>query len=522
MSASNYQAVDLGLPSHTLWANMNVGAESETDGGKFFAWGETQYKTNFSTGTNEYYRDNHYDLIGEDIAGTKYDAARAIMGSTWSMPTKAQFDELKDSRYTKWVWTTENGRNGYRITSLVEGYTDNSIFLPATGWMSGTSLGSDNSRGYFWLSTLYNSDEGYYARYYSGTKDSDNDPRWEGFHIRGVVNNGRSTATGSYAAVTTGVDWTIGNAAATLRGNCGISGTVSDVTYGFVVGSSTDVDATTADSANILTASNANTVGDYTLTYNYDGGVRYFRAFAKVGDSYAQGEVKSIGAPMLLDVAFAADGSAKNYAFTKQTCVKHGTPTMTYNADYKRYEADLSANGFSATASHYYSIRFLYDEEFMVRLMDGHTLEAVVKVPYLNSNSESDIIANYENGGTGIGIHNEAFFTQAYTNGDYRSVYDPDDLDDQTGIYHHVVSVYDKASATLSLYVDGQLVGSKPAPGKHTLPTNSSATYYMVGGNPNSSSQCVTSWNGSIVFTRIYDDALTASQVQTLYNNLKK
>ena len=33
--------VDLGLPSGTLWATMNVGANSETDTGLYFAWGET-------------------------------------------------------------------------------------------------------------------------------------------------------------------------------------------------------------------------------------------------------------------------------------------------------------------------------------------------------------------------------------------------------------------------------------------------------------------------------------------------
>jgi len=517
-----YMAVDLGLPSHTLWANMNIGAESETGDGKYFAWGETQYKTDFSTSTNEHYRDNHYDLIGEDIAGTKYDAARAIMGGIWSMPTKAQFDELMDSRYTSWVWTTVDGRNGYRVTSLVDGYTENSIFIPASGWMNGTTPTAKNSSGYFWLSTLYNGNEAYYTWISSGGKGAEPDPRWEGFPIRGVINNGRSTATGAIGAVTTGVDWAIGAATATLHGNFGITGTVSGVTYGFIVGSSTDVDASTADQANIITANNADAVGNYSVDYNYDGGVRYFRAFAKVGDSYTQGEVKAISVPMLLDVAFAADGTAKNYAFTKQICVKHGTPAMTYNADYKSYEADLSANGFSTTAGHYYSIRFLYDDEFKTRLMDGHTLEAVVKVPYLNSNSESDILANYENGGSGIGIRNKAFFTQVYTNGDYRSVYDADDLDDQTGTYHHVVSVYDKSSARVLLYINGELANTKPAPGKHTMPTADGANYYMVGGEINSSTQCTASWNGSIVFTRIYDDALTASQVQTLYNNLKK
>ena len=34
--------VDLGLPSGTLWADRNVGANAVTDFGDYFAWGETQ------------------------------------------------------------------------------------------------------------------------------------------------------------------------------------------------------------------------------------------------------------------------------------------------------------------------------------------------------------------------------------------------------------------------------------------------------------------------------------------------
>lgn len=46
---NGYEYVDLGLPSGTLWAKMNVGAESETDYGLYFAWGETQGYADAST-----------------------------------------------------------------------------------------------------------------------------------------------------------------------------------------------------------------------------------------------------------------------------------------------------------------------------------------------------------------------------------------------------------------------------------------------------------------------------------------
>ena len=39
---SKYEFVDLGLPSGTLWADRNVGAEKPEDFGLYFAWGETE------------------------------------------------------------------------------------------------------------------------------------------------------------------------------------------------------------------------------------------------------------------------------------------------------------------------------------------------------------------------------------------------------------------------------------------------------------------------------------------------
>ena len=45
-------AIDLGLPSGTKWANMNIGAKSISSYGDYFAWAETkgsqEGKTNFT------------------------------------------------------------------------------------------------------------------------------------------------------------------------------------------------------------------------------------------------------------------------------------------------------------------------------------------------------------------------------------------------------------------------------------------------------------------------------------------
>lgn len=41
---SNYNAIDLGLPSGLLWADRNIGASTEEDSGLYFQWGSVNYR----------------------------------------------------------------------------------------------------------------------------------------------------------------------------------------------------------------------------------------------------------------------------------------------------------------------------------------------------------------------------------------------------------------------------------------------------------------------------------------------
>ena len=66
------------------------------------------------------------------------------------MPTKAEQDELRNN--CTWTWTTENGVNGYIVTSKSNG---NSIFLPAAGYRYDSSLNDAGSYGDYWSSSLY-------------------------------------------------------------------------------------------------------------------------------------------------------------------------------------------------------------------------------------------------------------------------------------------------------------------------------------------------------------------------------
>lgn len=149
--------VDLGLPSGTLWATCNIGAENPEDYGDYFSWGETEPydengKTNFDWSTYRYcngtyttltkYCNNSsygYNGFTDNLTELELtdDAAYVNWGSQWRMPSKEQFEELINSSYTTTTWTTQNGVNGCLITSNTNG---NSIFLPAAGYRIHMSL----------------------------------------------------------------------------------------------------------------------------------------------------------------------------------------------------------------------------------------------------------------------------------------------------------------------------------------------------------------------------------------------
>lgn len=125
---NGYKYVDLGLS--VKWATCNVGASYPSDYGDYYAWGETSTKSSYTKDNSSTYGKQMSSIAGN----ATYDVARKKWGSPWRLPTKAEFDELIDN--CTWTWTTQNGKNGYKVTSKKNG---NSIFLPAAGWRGGTS-----------------------------------------------------------------------------------------------------------------------------------------------------------------------------------------------------------------------------------------------------------------------------------------------------------------------------------------------------------------------------------------------
>ncbi|MBR3454686.1 MAG: zinc ribbon domain-containing protein [Bacteroidaceae bacterium] len=142
------KAVDLNLPSGTLWATANVGATRPEEKGGYYAWGETEEKTEYSWKTY-IHCDGSYDTchdIGSSISGTEFDVAHVKWGGNWRMPTKEQFHELFDE--CEVVPTSSKGIPGYKLI----GPNDNSIFLPTTGFRWHDSIRLVDTYGNYWYS----------------------------------------------------------------------------------------------------------------------------------------------------------------------------------------------------------------------------------------------------------------------------------------------------------------------------------------------------------------------------------
>lgn len=145
-----HRAIDLGLPSGIKWASCNIGAKKPEDFGWYLAWGELGEKLDYIEETYHFYdsQNNSYMPLGNDIGGTKYDAARMKWGGNWRMPTKDEFDELVKNCTHE--FTIINGVRGHKFTSKING---NSIFMPAAGRYWDGSLFNVGSEGKYWSST---------------------------------------------------------------------------------------------------------------------------------------------------------------------------------------------------------------------------------------------------------------------------------------------------------------------------------------------------------------------------------
>ncbi len=157
-------AIDLGLPSGTLWASANVGAKSPYDIGMYFSWGDSTIKDAFTWENYKYFlgyikQDEYFtyprlskyvchkrlgSIDNKSYVEPSDDPAATILGYDWETPSYEQQQEL--FRHCRIEKTSVKGVSGYTIY----GPNGNSIFLINTGFINGTEL-KESHAPYFWL-----------------------------------------------------------------------------------------------------------------------------------------------------------------------------------------------------------------------------------------------------------------------------------------------------------------------------------------------------------------------------------
>ena len=178
---NGHEYVDLGLPSGLKWATCNIGAISPEEYGDYFAWGETTTKDTYETDNCPTFGLNASQFIdGEGNLTSQYDAATANWGGNWRMPTLDELNELKTN--CTWTWGIQDGVNGYKV----EGPNGNSIFLPAAGYRSGSSLYNAGSNGCYWSSAPYYNNDAFYLYFRSSSRSVGNNYRNGGHTARPV------------------------------------------------------------------------------------------------------------------------------------------------------------------------------------------------------------------------------------------------------------------------------------------------------------------------------------------------
>lgn len=191
---NDFKFIDLGLPSGTLWATANVGANKPSDYGLYFQWADVKGYTAEQVGKDKQFSCDDYKF-GDYPNFTKYanagealnledDAANVHMGGDWHIPTPEQVKELINNTTSNWI--TQDGVNGRLFTSK----NGKSIFMPAAGYAWNGSLYGVGYEADVWSSMLSTSyvDCGQYLYFDSGNVGLYGDYyRYNGFSVRGVL-----------------------------------------------------------------------------------------------------------------------------------------------------------------------------------------------------------------------------------------------------------------------------------------------------------------------------------------------
>ena len=188
------------------WATMNIGANSITDYGLYFQWGDTQGYTAAQCGSGEgqkYFGWADYKYgngtsspsatgmtkynatDGKTVLDIEDDAVRVNWGGEWRMPTTEELQALGNAVNT--AWTQVSGVYGLLCADKTD--SSKTLFFPAAGRCFSGSVDVVGSYGVYWSSSLSEVDvrSGRYLWFGSSDCSVYDSYRYYGNAVRGVV-----------------------------------------------------------------------------------------------------------------------------------------------------------------------------------------------------------------------------------------------------------------------------------------------------------------------------------------------
>ena len=232
MKEQTYKAIDLNLPSGTIWADRNICAENPWDNGLYFSWGNVDGHTvdedNFILNGYSFDKKTYHISSGGQYTGseldTEHDAATVNMGSDWRIPTPTEISELVENTDHYYIdlkgnivagpfnhenntlFNHENNRleKGLDCTKKLRSicfvkqgeafdYNNRSNFIefPFAANCFGSLLGSEGLYGFVWSSIVRFARVEYASSFYFGSDGLlDGDyyyKRFYGCSVRGVL-----------------------------------------------------------------------------------------------------------------------------------------------------------------------------------------------------------------------------------------------------------------------------------------------------------------------------------------------
>lgn len=367
-SSEGMKPIDLGLTSHLKWADRNVGAEMPEDDGQYYAWGDLRTHPTYSKTTYEHYKDSYIN-IGTSISASPWDVATINFGGCWRMPTQAEVQELIQA--CSWTWATKEGVPGYWVENAT---THQTIFLPAAGYRDLTYLHNNDLWGHYWASTVNGAGTSStaIAMSFDATRrlnsayainGSSANLREYGFCVRPVYDTNGSVDSQDIFIRTDSISYATNRETYTFYGTMlGLLPEQNDLTQGFVVGTTRDVDLRTKVLQGVSQTATGN--GSYHVALTDEqlrsltvGEVYYVRAFvSKNGDARYGDAVEMTDYTFFTDsVKWGLGNSGTLYGHVKATKPQTGLEVgFRYSSDGSAVDANgrlTSATSISIPAS---------------------------------------------------------------------------------------------------------------------------------------------------------------------------